>query len=242
MTSEGCTCWRRPAFGTPSCSRRGRARSCTRSYWENAVSHVVRRVRPRTIDNSVVFHGLSDLEIDRMAGIIRDVMADTYYVDSCYADAGLFGSMLAAKSGNPHVRAYTKADSRYTVVAAASILAKVARDRSIAQIRRRHSVGSGYPGDKKTAAYLRDVYRATGQFPDFARRSWYTACRIAGDERPTDIRPGSLHDPCGTASGSRSAARQSPSVLTPRAGICFPGCPPRLCCAPLRPGPGGRRA
>lgn len=150
---------------------------------ENAVSHVVRRVRPRTIDNSVVFHGLSDLEIDRMAGIIRDVMADTYYVDSCYADAGLFGSMLAEKSGNPHVRAYTKADSRYTVVAAASILAKVARDRSIAQIRRRHSVGSGYPGDKKTAAYLRDVYRATGQFPDFARRSWYTACRIAGDER-----------------------------------------------------------
>lgn len=150
---------------------------------ENSTSCMVRRVRPRTIDNSVVFHGLSTLEMDRMAYIIRHIRADTYYVDSCYADADLFGSMLAKKSGNPHVCAYTKAELRYTVVAAASILAKVARDRSIQHIRRHHPVGSGYPGDKKTAAYIGTVYRATGKFPKFTRSSWYTACRIAGDER-----------------------------------------------------------
>ena len=150
---------------------------------ENSISHTVRRVRPRTIDNSVVLHGLSDLEIDRMAGIIRDVRADAYYVDSCYADADLFGRRLAEASGRSGVRARTKADSIYTVVAAASILAKVARDRSVSRIRLHHPVGSGYPGDAKTAAYVRGIYRSTGAFPGFARRSWYTACRIAGDER-----------------------------------------------------------
>lgn len=150
---------------------------------ENCTSYVVRRVRPHTIDNSVVFHGLSDLELHRMAGIVRTVRADAYYVDSCYADADLFGSKLADMSGSRSVHAYTKADSKYTVVAAASILAKVARDRSISYIRRHHPVGSGYPGDAKTAAYVRDIYRTTGRFPDFARRSWYTACRIAGDDR-----------------------------------------------------------
>ena len=150
---------------------------------ENCTAYVVRRVRPQTIDNSVVFHGLSDLELHRMAGIIRTIRADTYYVDSCYADAELFGRRLAEMAGSRGVHSHTKADSKYTVVAAASILAKVARDRSISYIRRRHPVGSGYPGDAKTAAYVRDVYHATGKFPDFARRSWYTACRIAGDDR-----------------------------------------------------------
>lgn len=150
---------------------------------EYAKDYTVRRVRPRTIDNSVVLHGLSDLEIDRMAGIVRSIQADTYYVDSCYADAELFGRTLSEASGNSHILARTKADSLYTVVAAASILAKVARDRSISRIRKRHPVGSGYPGDTKTSGYLQKMYLSTGSFPDFARRSWYTACRIAGDDR-----------------------------------------------------------
>ena len=148
-----------------------------------STSHTIRRIYPRTIDNSVVFHGLTDLEMKRMADIIRNTYADIYYVDSCYQDAGLFGKRLSKMSGNRCIKSYTKADSLYTVVAAASILAKVARDRSISHIRRHHPVGNGYPGDTKTSAYVRDIYASTGEFPRFARKSWYTACRIAGDER-----------------------------------------------------------
>ena len=149
----------------------------------NCTAHAIKRVRPHTIDNSVVFHRLSDLEMHRMADIIRTVQADAYYVDSCYADAGLFERRLADMSGSQSVHAYTKADSRYTVVAAASILAKVSRDRSVSRIRRYHPVGNGYPGDTKTAAYVQKIYHSTGKFPSFVRQSWYTACRIVGDER-----------------------------------------------------------
>lgn len=166
-----------------------RTRLC-RTILENATDHVVRRIRPRTIDNSVVFHGLSDLELDRMAGIVSEIRADAYYVDSCYADAALFGERIAKLSGNSNIRSHTKADSRFTVVSAASILAKVARDRSVSNIRRTHPVGSGYPSDPRVAECVGRIYRATGSFPDFARRSWYTACRIAGEQRVRAGTPG----------------------------------------------------
>lgn len=156
---------------------------------DNSTAHAVRYVRPKTIDNSVVSHGLSDLELRRMAGIVSRIDADAYYVDSCYADAGRFGRELARMSRNENIHSYTKADSRFTVVAAASILAKVCRDRSISRICRNHQVGSGYPGDSRTAECVGRIYHSTGTFPDFARKSWYTACRIAGDQRPPWARP-----------------------------------------------------
>ncbi len=148
-----------------------------------ATGYVIKRVRPRTIDNSVLFHGLADLEMERMAAIMAHIFADIYYVDSCYADASLFERRLSRLAGDKRVRAYTKADSQFTVVAAASILAKVSRDKSISSIRRTHHVGSGYPSDSRAADCVAQIYHTTGMFPDFARRSWYTACRIAGDER-----------------------------------------------------------
>lgn len=170
-----------------------RARSrLYRVILENSVAHVIRRIRPRTIDNSVLFHGLSDLELDRMAGIVSSIRADAYYVDSCYADEALFGERLATISGGHPIHSHTRADSRFTVVAAASILAKVARDRSVSNIRRSHPVGSGYPSDSRVAECVGSIYRTTGTFPDFARRSWLTACRIAGDQRPPECTTGSI--------------------------------------------------
>lgn len=149
----------------------------------HSVSCVVRRCLPRTIDNSVLFHGLTDLEIKKMADIIERTPADAYYVDSCYADAARFGERLERLTNVSGIHAHTKADSKFVAVSAASIVAKVVRDRAILNIRRSHPVGSGYPGDRKTARYVRDSYLATGILPDFVRKSWSTACRIVGDQR-----------------------------------------------------------
>lgn len=148
-----------------------------------AVDYAICWVYPRTIDNSVLFHGLADLELDRMAKIISKVRADRYYVDSCYADEKLFGHKLAALSGCSSIHSHVRADSRFTVVAAASILAKVSRDRSISHIQRQHPVGSGYPSDSTVREYVSGIYQKTGVFPAFVRQSWYTACRIAGEQR-----------------------------------------------------------
>lgn len=154
---------------------------------EHSVSWAVRRCRPRTIDNSVLFHGLTDLEIDKMADIIRHVRADEYYVDSCYANAAQFGNKLAKITKNTHIHSHTKADSRFVVVAAASIIAKVTRDRSIRNIQKNHPVGSGYPSDSKTIQYVRDVYLSTGTVLPFVRKSWSTAHRVLGDQRPSSV-------------------------------------------------------
>ncbi|MBN2458244.1 ribonuclease HII [Candidatus Woesearchaeota archaeon] len=63
-----------------------------------------------------------------------------------------------------------KADLKYTVVGAASILAKVTRDRKIAKLRERYGdFGSGYPSDPKTKEFIKDNY----ELPIF-RKSWDT--------------------------------------------------------------------
>ncbi len=70
-----------------------------------------------------------------------------------------------------------KADVRFPAVAAASILAKVERDRRILEIAKRAGceVGSGYPSDPTTIRFLREYITANQDLPPFARRSWKPA-------------------------------------------------------------------
>lgn len=53
-----------------------------------------------------------------------------------------------------------KADDKYAVVSAASILAKVTRDREIMKLRQKIGIdfGSGYPSDPKTISFLKKNY------------------------------------------------------------------------------------
>jgi ribonuclease HII len=70
-----------------------------------------------------------------------------------------------------------KADARYPAVSAASILAKVERDRRIRALAVSvgEPIGSGYPSDPATVAFLRGYIRANQDLPPFARRSWEPA-------------------------------------------------------------------
>ncbi|WP_435124355.1 ribonuclease HII [Halobaculum sp. D14] len=70
------------------------------------------------------------------------------------------------------------ADESYPVVAAASVVAKVERDRRVAAIADEYAadgdVGSGYPSDPTTREFLSGYVAAHGDLPDCARRSWST--------------------------------------------------------------------
>ncbi|MFC4550002.1 ribonuclease HII [Halorussus sp. GCM10023401] len=70
------------------------------------------------------------------------------------------------------------ADETHAVVGAASIVAKVERDAHVAALADAHAeygdLGSGYPSDPKTRAFLADYVEANGDLPDCARRSWST--------------------------------------------------------------------
>jgi ribonuclease HII len=73
-----------------------------------------------------------------------------------------------------------KADMKYISSAAASILAKVTRDREIEALAEEYGqIGSGYPGDPLTRQWL-DIWWEENQcFPDIVRKKWSTVTRKA---------------------------------------------------------------
>jgi len=71
------------------------------------------------------------------------------------------------------------ADATYAVVSAASVVAKVARDAHVADLAAEFGeLGSGYPSDPTTRAFLAEYVGAHGRLPPCARTSWQT-CRDA---------------------------------------------------------------
>ena len=142
-----------------------------------ADDYYVARIPPRSIDASVRKHGLNRLEAKYMARIASRLDTDASYVDSCDVNTARFGREISAMSGK-RIRAYHKADSRFLIVSAASILAKVSRDRSIARLQREHDLGSGYPSDPRTVRFVAEFYRNHHSLPSFVRKSWKPAQKI----------------------------------------------------------------
>ena len=72
------------------------------------------------------------------------------------------------------------ADDRYPCCAAASILAKTTRDAALLsiEVEAGRPIGSGYPSDPKTIAFLRETWAARGAWPPSVRTKWETARRI----------------------------------------------------------------
>jgi len=71
------------------------------------------------------------------------------------------------------VTALHKADRNFPVVSAASIIAKVERDRAVARLREEHGdFGSGYPSDPITRAFFIDRMGRGEPLPEYVRKSW----------------------------------------------------------------------
>lgn len=64
-----------------------------------------------------------------------------------------------------------KADEKYLVVGAASVIAKVSRDREIEKIKKEIGIdfGSGYPSDPKTIDFLKKNW---DKYPHIFRKTW----------------------------------------------------------------------
>jgi ribonuclease HII len=74
------------------------------------------------------------------------------------------------------LRAEHGADEAYPIVGAASILAKVARERHVEELRAEYGeLGSGYPSDPTTRSFLDSFVSEHGELPDCARGSWQTS-------------------------------------------------------------------
>ena len=142
--------------------------------------YYVAKISPRSIDASVKKHCLNDLEAKYMAKVVSKLNPDTSYVDSCDVNPKRFGKKISKLSDNHKIKSYHHADSRFVVVSAASILAKVTRDKAIRKLRKNHNLGSGYPSDLVTVKFVTKYYKINHEMPNFVRKSWKPVKRITG--------------------------------------------------------------
>lgn len=104
---------------------------------------------------------------------------DDAVVDAADVSESRFGrrvtAALAAEGVTVSLTAEHGADDAHAIVSAASVVAKVERDRLVADLEAEYGdVGSGYPSDPTTRAFLADYVAEHGGLPACARRSWST--------------------------------------------------------------------
>ena len=141
---------------------------------DERVSVAIVEVTSEAIDDG----SLNALTVTAMADAIDRVAPDCAgVVDACDTDAGRFGRRVASETASEvEIVAEHGADETHEIVGAASIVAKVARDEHVAGFAAEHGpVGSGYPSDGTTRAFLREYVREHGDLPPFARVSWQTS-------------------------------------------------------------------
>jgi ribonuclease HII len=145
---------------------------------------LVLKVQPREVDEYVrrkrKYTKLNYLEAIYMARVIDELEGETAYVDASDTDEERFAEQIRANlTRRVKVVATHYADRIFPVVSAASILAKVERDREIASLRSAHGdFGSGYPSDPRTLSFLRGWMAEHAEPPSFARLTWKTWKRI----------------------------------------------------------------
>ena len=135
-------------------------------------NYYIAKIPPRSIDASVKKHCLNELEAKYMAKVVSKLNPDVSYVDSCDVNPTRFGKEISKLSDNHKIKSYHRADSRFVVVSAASILAKVTRDRVIMKLQQEHNLGSGYPSDSITVKFVTKYYKKNHEMPNFVRKSW----------------------------------------------------------------------
>ncbi|MCJ7613581.1 ribonuclease HII [Candidatus Bathyarchaeota archaeon] len=137
----------------------------------------------RVVESKIKLHKLNRLEAQAMASVIAVLKPDVAYVDASDVLADRFGEHIAENLPfKLKIVSEHKADKKYPVVSAASILAKVERDKVISQLQKKHgNIGCGYPSDSNTIKFLETCIRKFGSYPDFVRKSWKTSKRVKSE-------------------------------------------------------------
>ena len=146
-------------------------------------------VTPKEIDETLrsANMNLNWLEAVRTAMIINELKPETAILDCPSNNIKAYKEYLAVYISDKamELKADHKAESKYEVVAAASILAKVKRDEEVAGIKSAIGIdfGSGYPADPKTQEFLKNH---ADKFPDILRHEWATIKKAKGVKKLTE--------------------------------------------------------
>ena len=141
-------------------------------------------IPPSEIDEVVLtgrrLRKLNYLEAIYFAKVIDLLYARKVTVDASDVIPERFRDDIAENMASKcKVVAYHKADRDYPVVSAASIVAKVVRDREVELLKEIDGdFGSGYPSDPITRSFFSDWMKRGVPFPNYVRQSWKTWWKI----------------------------------------------------------------
>ncbi len=133
-------------------------------------------IPPSDIDKN----NLNDLEIAAIATLVRRYLPDVVLMDALGPPRGVPKlvqrlQLAVGASCSPAWTIEPKADHTYPMVGAASIFAKTTRDARLAAHDADHGpLGSGYPSDPVTKAWLGAWARTRAPWPPFVRTRWQT--------------------------------------------------------------------
>ncbi len=124
--------------------------------------------------------------LGRWEGSAVDLQLDAADVNPDRFGSQVYERVAAVSARIARVISEHRADATYPAVSAASIVAKVRRDERIARIEedlrrldpRCGPMGSGYPSDPRTVAFMERWIRAHGVLPPHTRATWETARRL----------------------------------------------------------------
>ena len=137
-------------------------------------AHLI-EITPQQIDGG----NINTLEEEAFATLILRTKPDKVIIDAPCHPNGIpnFIERLVTRIGyRPELVVEPKADLNYPSCSAASIFAKVHRD---AQIKALGNVGSGYPSDPVTRAWLTGFIERGEAFPDSVRTRWGTIQKLS---------------------------------------------------------------
>jgi len=152
------------------------------------------KLSPQEIDVVVnsgrKLHKLNYLEAQTMAKVIEALRPDLVYVDaSDVLEERFKHHILECMSFKVNIVSEHKADRNYVAVSAASIIAKVERDKEIAELAKTlGDFGSGYPSDPRTMRFLKECCEELEEYPDFVRKSWKPAKRVRDEKGSEQMR------------------------------------------------------
>ncbi|MEM4757798.1 MAG: hypothetical protein QW184_01435, partial [Nanopusillaceae archaeon] len=115
--------------------------------------------------------------------IIEEFKSPKVFIDSFVKNSQkLKEKFKKALTYDPELIVEIKADKKYPIVSAASIIAKVIRDREIDKIKKETGIdfGSGYPSDEKTINAIKENYEI---LKDYIRKTWFTVKKIRNEKQ-----------------------------------------------------------
>ncbi len=139
------------------------------------------QILPEEIDRALKNKiSLNLLEAEAFSRVLNNLSPEEAFVDCVGREPRTFiKSMSKSLKVNCRLVVEHKADRNYPIVSAASIVAKVERDREIMRLKEEFGdFGSGYPSDPKTKSFLENWIKEEGELPAFVRSSWKTVKRL----------------------------------------------------------------